>query len=373
MNSPVIGKALIVDDDTSWQAILVEILEEIGLEVQVADQADAALKIINAETLHLLIADLSLSSEDHRNQDGVTILDAAKRKIPACVSILLTGYATVELSVQVLREYGAYTCLRKENFHRKEFRNLISQALNEIDTSQSAASQTEDLISADTDGAHESSEDESQASKGRVLLVEDDSGWRSILQEILEDEGYLVRPCTSFGQAHGLLLHETFHLAIIDLNLSPNRFVGKTISESFKDAYPEGYRLLQLIRVARIPVFVVSGEQRIQAIEDVYRVFNINGYFEKQNFERRLFLNEISQAVVLNDLIDNKFNLTERELQVMELLVEGKENKEIAEILFISPNTVKRHIKSVFSKMEVHSRAAAVAAYLSVYTITQQK
>ena len=115
--------------------------------------------------------------------------------------------------------------------------------------------------------------------KGRVLLVEDDSGWRSILEEILDDEGYTVRSCTSYGQAHGLLLHETFHLAVIDLNLSPNRFVGKTISESFKDAYPEGYRLLQLIRAARIPVFVVSGEQRIQAIEDVYRVFNIQWLF----------------------------------------------------------------------------------------------
>ena len=94
-----------------------------------------------------------------------------------------------------------------------------------------------------------------------------------------------------------------------------------------------------------------------------------NGYFEKQNFERRLFINEISQAVVLYDLVENKFNLTEREIQVMELLVEGKENKEIAEILFISPNTVKRHIKSVFSKMDVHSRAAAVAAYLSTYNL----
>jgi DNA-binding NarL/FixJ family response regulator len=367
MTNEKLGKALIVDDDASWQAILLEILEEIGLDVTVVDQVDDALKIIESQKLQVLVADLSLSSENHRNQDGVTILDAAKKMQSGCISVLLTGYATVELSVTVLKEYGAYTCLRKETFNRKEFRTMLKTALTESGANRSGDS---DQVMVDVVDVSESDKKPlADEGKGRVLLVEDDSGWRSILEEILDDEGYTVRSCTSYGQAHGLLLHETFHLAIIDLNLSPNRFVGKTISESFKDAYPEGYRLLQLIRAARIPVFVVSGEQRIQAIEDVYRVFNINGYFEKQNFERRLFINEISQAVVLYDIVDNKFNLTEREIQVMELLVEGKENKEIAEILFISPNTVKRHIKSVFSKMDVHSRAAAVASYMSTYNV----
>jgi len=36
-------------------------------------------------------------------------------------------------------------------------------------------------------------------------------------------------------------------------------------------------------------------------------------------------------------------------------------NKEIAEKLFITPNTVKRHLKAVFEKLEVHTRSAATA------------
>jgi RNA polymerase sigma factor (sigma-70 family) len=53
--------------------------------------------------------------------------------------------------------------------------------------------------------------------------------------------------------------------------------------------------------------------------------------------------------------------LTDREREVLELLTEGKTNKEIAEALVISTNTVKRHIKSIFSKLDIHTRSAAAA------------
>jgi DNA-binding NarL/FixJ family response regulator len=366
MKQPDLGYALILEDDSSWQAILEEILEEMGFSVVVTNQASLALAELKKKSFRLLIADLSLNDEDHRNQDGLTILGAAHKQQPGCVTILLTGYATVELTVQVMKDYGAYSCLRKENFNRKAFNELIYSALEEPNVDGSSGPDHRNL--SNTPPVQSGSPTSAQATKGSVLLVEDDPGWLSILQELLEDEGYLVRSCTSYGQAHGLLLHEKFILAIMDLNLTPNRMGNGSVGESFKDIYPEGNRLLQLIRAAFIPVFVVSGEQRIQAIEEIYRTFNINGYFEKQNFERRLFLREVSKAALPMLADENRYNLTDREKQVMALLARGKENKEIADELFISPNTVKRHIKSVFSKMDVHSRAGAVAAYLSDYS-----
>jgi DNA-binding NarL/FixJ family response regulator len=367
MKQPDLGYALVLEDDASWQAILEEILEEMGFSVFVTDQVSLALAELQTKSFRLLVADLSLNDEDHRNQDGLMILDAAYKKQPGCVTILLTGYATVELTVQVMKDFGAYSCLRKENFNRKAFHELILSALEEPDEHDGSTQAKQELIkkpSMQTDGTNAPV----QGTKGSVLLVEDDPGWLAILSEILEEEGYLVRACTSYGQAHGLLLHEKFILAIMDLNLTPNRMGNGSLGESFKDTYPEGNRLLQLIRAAFIPVFVVSGEQRIQAIEEIYRTFNINGYFEKQNFERRLFLLEVSKAALPMLMDENRYNLTDREKQVMSLLAQGKENKEIADELFISPNTVKRHIKSVFAKMDVHSRAGAVAAYLSDYS-----
>jgi len=54
-------------------------------------------------------------------------------------------------------------------------------------------------------------------------------------------------------------------------------------------------------------------------------------------------------------------DLTEREMEVLNLVVEGKSNQLIAETLFISLATVKAHISSILSKLQVSSRAEAIA------------
>jgi DNA-binding CsgD family transcriptional regulator/tetratricopeptide (TPR) repeat protein len=64
----------------------------------------------------------------------------------------------------------------------------------------------------------------------------------------------------------------------------------------------------------------------------------------------------------------NPAHLTERELDILQLLKEGARNKEIGSRLFISSKTVDNHISSIFFKLNVHSRAKAVeqAARLAV-------
>jgi DNA-binding NarL/FixJ family response regulator len=60
---------------------------------------------------------------------------------------------------------------------------------------------------------------------------------------------------------------------------------------------------------------------------------------------------------------DNDYKLTEREKQILELLVEGLEYKEIAQELYISPNTVRNNITKIYSKMHVTSRMQAVKVF----------
>jgi RNA polymerase sigma factor (sigma-70 family) len=57
--------------------------------------------------------------------------------------------------------------------------------------------------------------------------------------------------------------------------------------------------------------------------------------------------------------------LTEREREVFDLLARGMTNKEIAEALVITTNTVKRHLKAIFEKLKVHTRSAAAAKAIS--------
>jgi DNA-binding CsgD family transcriptional regulator len=53
--------------------------------------------------------------------------------------------------------------------------------------------------------------------------------------------------------------------------------------------------------------------------------------------------------------------LTAREAEVLRLLVEGRTNAEIAEVLFISPRTASTHVSRIFEMLGVSSRAAAVS------------
>jgi two-component system NarL family response regulator len=54
-------------------------------------------------------------------------------------------------------------------------------------------------------------------------------------------------------------------------------------------------------------------------------------------------------------------SLSEREIDVLKLMAQGKSNKEIGSALFISEGTVKSHVKGIFAKMNVVSRTEAVA------------
>jgi two-component system NarL family response regulator len=54
-------------------------------------------------------------------------------------------------------------------------------------------------------------------------------------------------------------------------------------------------------------------------------------------------------------------SLTEREVQILKLLAEGRSNRAIGQALFITESTVKSHLKSLFAKLDVTSRAEAIA------------
>ena len=52
--------------------------------------------------------------------------------------------------------------------------------------------------------------------------------------------------------------------------------------------------------------------------------------------------------------------LTDRELEVLKLVAQGLNNREIAKQLFISENTVKNHVRNILEKLQLHSRMEAV-------------
>lgn len=69
----------------------------------------------------------------------------------------------------------------------------------------------------------------------------------------------------------------------------------------------------------------------------------------------------IARLVVESFQVTSQSNLTQRETEVLTHLCKGKSYKMIADDLFISEETVRRHIKNIYRKLEVHSKSEAVA------------
>lgn len=56
----------------------------------------------------------------------------------------------------------------------------------------------------------------------------------------------------------------------------------------------------------------------------------------------------------------DKFSITDREMDILKGIVKDLTEREIADEYFISPHTVRTHIKNIYKKLHVHSRASAV-------------
>ena len=119
--------------------------------------------------------------------------------------------------------------------------------------------------------------------------------------------------------------------------------------------------MLATTQLNNIPTIVVSGITEPEEIQRVYSEYSISAYIEKQAFDRAAFRRVIAETKQTYQSQSELSALTEREREVLQLLAQGLTNKEIAEKLVITTNTVKRHLKAIFEKLNVHTRSAATA------------
>ncbi|RMF37770.1 MAG: response regulator [Chloroflexi bacterium] len=110
----------------------------------------------------------------------------------------------------------------------------------------------------------------------RILIVEDDPKWQTILQEILEDLGYQVSLAGTYEQARQALDDSPpFSLVILDLELDEDSPIL------------EGQRLLNHIRHhgENTRCIIVSGRGTIQVVRVAFKEFQIVDFIEKDRFD----------------------------------------------------------------------------------------
>ena len=87
--------------------------------------------------------------------------------------------------------------------------------------------------------------------------------------------------------------------------------------------------------------------------------------FRLQLDDRCITVSRSGDALLLEEAHD-QHGITPRERDILGLLTQGKTNSEIAEVLWIAPTTVGKHLENIYAKLGVNTRTAAVARFLGL-------
>ena len=167
--------------------------------------------------------------------------------------------------------------------------------------------------------------------------------------------------------AFGRFLLATSHRGTI-LWCTPQ--AAKLLGDGFKDFDTEGYVLSQDVQVwlnqcaaaplASIPVSIDLKTDRSSVRLRLIYIAQIG----PDEYLLRLIEGEIGDD---RALLKQKLKVTEREAEVLLWIARGKSNRDIADILDLSPRTVNKHLEQIYAKLGVENRTSAAA--LAVRTI----
>lgn len=208
----------------------------------------------------------------------------------------------------------------------------------------------------------------------RVLLVDDHDLFRAGLRSLLEEQGLvIVGEAASGADALRLVRDDAPDVVVMDLNMpgmsgvEATRHIGRTAP------------------LTRVVVLTISDQD--QDVMDAI-LAGACGYLLKDSSIQDL-MRGIRAAAVGESLISPhiagkvlqhvrattaapetaaliRSELSDREIQVLKLIANGKDNAQIAADLHISPKTVKNHISNILMKLQIENRIqAAVVAVRS--------
>ena len=201
----------------------------------------------------------------------------------------------------------------------------------------------------------------------RVLVVDDHDLFRTGIRNLLEEQGVNVVGEASDGEAAIRLAPNLApDVIIMDLNMPGAGGVATT------------RRLASLAPLSRVVVLTISADD-----DDVMNAVLAGacGYLLKDSSIQELIagiraaaageslISPQIAAKVLQQLRSQskdveaaetiRAELSDRELEVLKLIANGKDNAQIARELYISPKTVKNHISNILMKLQIENRIQA--------------
>lgn len=201
----------------------------------------------------------------------------------------------------------------------------------------------------------------------RVVIIEDHTDFRNGLERMLSSTSTMQVVGAYSSVEKGLANFPECDVLLLDINLP-----GKSGIESihlFKKENPA----LQIVMMT--------------GLDDDDNIFNAiiagaDGYLLKKTPPVRVIASVedaaaggtpmtpyVARRVIehfkQNAPVQNDYQLTDREKEILSALVQGSDNREIGEKLFISYETVRNHLKHIYEKLHVNSRSQAVSKALT--------
>lgn len=200
------------------------------------------------------------------------------------------------------------------------------------------------------------------ASSGEIVLVVDnDPEFRVFLRELLERAGFDVNEADDGERALEAASRARPELVLLDVVLP--RANGYEICRELRDRFGDG-----------IGIIFISGERTdsidrasgllLGADDYVVKPFDPDELLARVRTVMRRVSGPVRSLTGSGYAIEGgaaEVELTPREFEVLQLLAEGQTQAQIARQLVISPRTVGTHIQNLLGKLNVHSRAQAVA------------
>jgi len=195
-----------------------------------------------------------------------------------------------------------------------------------------------------------------------IAIIEDDEVLRNAYATLINDiEGfYVVSSYPSFEDASKNILNDDPTVILLDIELPGTNGVDAILL--LKKKLPKCYIIMLTVYESEEQVFnalsngasgYLTKNSPISKIIDSIREVCEGGGPMSTN---------VARMVIKSFQKNQQSPLSRRETQILEMVSEGKSRSQIAHDLFIDTETVKTHIKNVYIKLDVNSRADAIKA-----------
>ena len=189
------------------------------------------------------------------------------------------------------------------------------------------------------------------SSCGRVLVVDDDEQFRAFVSATLSAAGLESAEAADGTTALSVAQSERFDVVLLDVHLPG--ISGYEVCRALRDRVGDAVRIVFVSGIRTEPFDRVAG-----------LLLGSDDYLVKPVAPDELVARVcalLRRGGTSRDLVAEGWGLTPREAEVLDLLADGLDQREIATRLVISPKTVATHIEHILRKTGARSRAQAVA------------